>query len=150
MQGVLIDNPKFDETTTFTGIHLSQINFTLAVLLEDLVEDQRRIQHIETHSPILAKFLKITCNYGRSLGRWIIWVIGVILFFGILFQFTQTGAKSFLDSLYFSFVTFTTLGYGDIVPLSGAAKILVIFESVTGYMMGGLLVAILARKVMGR
>jgi uncharacterized protein YjbI with pentapeptide repeats len=70
MHGVLIDNPAFNENTTFTGINLSQINFTLAVLLQDLAEDQRRIQHIEKHSPRLAKFLKHTCNYGRSLGKW--------------------------------------------------------------------------------
>jgi voltage-gated potassium channel Kch len=77
-------------------------------------------------------------------------VLGVIVAFAILFQLTQTNAKSFWDPLYFSFVTFTTLGYGDIVPISGIAKLLVILESFAGYIMGGLLVAILARKVMGR
>jgi len=33
-------------------------------------------------------------------------------------------SDSFAMMLYFSFVTITTLGYGDIVPVSGAAKIL--------------------------
>lgn len=150
MQGVLIDTPQFNENTTFQGINLSQINFTLAVLLQDLAEDQRRIQYIETNSPLLARTLKYTCNYGRSLKRWFIWVLSVIAIFALIFQFTHTGAASFFDALYFSFVTFTTLGYGDIVPLSIAAKVFVILETLLGYLMGGLLVAILARKVMGR
>jgi hypothetical protein len=34
--------------------------------------------------------------------------------------------------LYFSFVTLTTLGYGDIVPVSGAAKMLASGEALFG------------------
>lgn len=37
----------------------------------------------------------------------------------------------FVDFLYFSTVTFTTLGYGDISPLSNIAKVIVIFEILT-------------------
>lgn len=36
------------------------------------------------------------------------------------------------DLLYFSFVTLTTSGYGDIVPLSPPAKFLSILEAITG------------------
>jgi hypothetical protein len=36
------------------------------------------------------------------------------------------------DSFYFSYATLTTLGYGDITPVTKYAKILVIMESVTG------------------
>jgi len=34
--------------------------------------------------------------------------------------------------LYFSFITLTTLGYGDIVPVHPMARMLVILEGVTG------------------
>jgi hypothetical protein len=36
------------------------------------------------------------------------------------------------EFLYFSFVTLTTLGYGDIVPLTPAARSLAMLEAVTG------------------
>ena len=43
--------------------------------------------------------------------------------------------------IYFSFVTLATLGYGDIVPLTGAARGLVIVEAVAGQMYMAVLVA---------
>jgi hypothetical protein len=39
---------------------------------------------------------------------------------------------SLFDFVYFSFVTITTLGYGDVTPVSGLAKALVIVEIVGG------------------
>jgi len=46
-------------------------------------------------------------------------------------QLTEA-TPSLSDSLYFTFVTLTTLGYGDIVPITPAAKIIVLFTSLTG------------------
>ena len=45
---------------------------------------------------------------------------------------------------YFSFVTLTTLGYGDIVPISEAARGIVVFESIAGQLY---LVVMVARLV---
>lgn len=36
------------------------------------------------------------------------------------------------DALYFSFVTLSTVGYGDIVPVARAARVLAVMESLTG------------------
>ena len=44
---------------------------------------------------------------------------------------------------------FDVLGFGDIRPLLSIAKISVIVEVVLGYIMLGLLVAIISRKVIG-
>ena len=48
---------------------------------------------------------------------------------------------SSLDLLYFSFVTLTTLGYGDITPISDAARSLAFMEAITGVMYLTILVA---------
>lgn len=49
------------------------------------------------------------------------------------------------DLIYFSFVTLTTSGYGDIVPLSQPAKFLSILEAV----MGQLYLTIMIARLIG-
>lgn len=43
-----------------------------------------------------------------------------------------TGALQQFDLVYFSFITLTTTGFGDIVPNAGLVKMLAIFETVIG------------------
>jgi hypothetical protein len=43
--------------------------------------------------------------------------------------------------LYFSFITLTTVGYGDIIPASGVARMLVIVEAMFGMFYTALLIA---------
>ena len=47
------------------------------------------------------------------------------------------------DLLYFSLVTLTTVGYGDVLPLSGEARMLAALEGVTGVLYIAITVAIL-------
>ncbi len=47
-------------------------------------------------------------------------------------------------TLYYSFVTLTTLGYGDITPVSDGAKVLAVLEAITGQL---ILVVLVARLV---
>jgi hypothetical protein len=57
--------------------------------------------------------------------------------------------KSFLDLLYYSFVTLTTLGYGDIAPVSPVARALAYLEAVSGVMYVAILVASLVGSIGG-
>ncbi|MEM7062136.1 MAG: potassium channel family protein [Cyanobacteria bacterium P01_B01_bin.77] len=50
---------------------------------------------------------------------------------------------SYLRSIHFSFTTLTTLGYGDIVPLSEVAQVLTNLEAIVGQMYSSVLIAIL-------
>ena len=52
----------------------------------------------------------------------------------------------FLESLYFSLVTFTTVGYGDIIPV-GTSIILSSIEMILGVTLVGIWTATLARKI---
>lgn len=53
----------------------------------------------------------------------------------------QYGCRCLSDWLYFSFVTMTTLGYGDLLPLSGAARLLAYMQAVVGQFYIAILVA---------
>jgi len=60
------------------------------------------------------------------------------------FVFPATGVlnqPAWKDLYYFSFVTLTTLGYGDIQPVAPLARSLAIAESVCGVLFTGILVA---------
>ncbi len=50
----------------------------------------------------------------------------------------RTSANNFLASLYLSFVVLATLGFGDIVPISGILRFVVVLEAFVGF---GLLTA---------
>jgi hypothetical protein len=45
------------------------------------------------------------------------------------------------NAFYFSFTTLTTLGYGDITPISNVARMLAIMESMSGTLFVGVLIA---------
>lgn len=57
------------------------------------------------------------------------------------------GLRMLFDSLYFSVVTMTTLGFGDITPQADLAKIVTVFECLTGYIMFALAVGLVTRGV---
>ena len=56
----------------------------------------------------------------------------------------------FRGYLYYSIVTFTTLGFGDIVPLTNWARLAVGAEVFAGYIMLGGLISIFANKLARR
>ena len=57
------------------------------------------------------------------------------------FQFSRTMGSGGEDFAYYSFVTLTTLGYGDITPVTTPARSLSILESATGQLYLAVLVA---------
>ena len=68
-----------------------------------------------------------------------LWIPGA---FSVQGSFTPGDRESFQSQLfYFSFVTLTTLGYGDIVAVHPMARMLVILEGVTGQLFPAILIA---------
>lgn len=61
-------------------------------------------------------------------------------------EFDQTGGRMSLF-VYYSFVTMTTLGYGDMTPISQAARTLAWFEAVAGQFYVAILVAGLVSRL---
>lgn len=91
----------------------------------------------------------VTSDCGRSVTRWGGWTLIVALLYGVLYRFVDVDYGAYetgLSSLYYSIVTFTTLGYGDVLPMSNGAKLLCLSEVVLGYFALGGLLSIMANK----
>ena len=50
-------------------------------------------------------------------------------------QYGQPVVSRFSNVLYFSVVTFTTVGYGDIAPIAPVAKLITVFEMISAFIM---------------
>jgi hypothetical protein len=149
MKDVLIDNPDFNNKTSFIGINLNNIDFTLASLLHELAIGQQKIVHLEKRNPFFAKFLRLSCDYGRSFGRFLLCCISVILIFSLMYYITPNAVNShnFLDCLYFSILTFMRMGSTDFHPASGIGRLITMTEVSISYIMLGLLVALFSRRI---
>jgi hypothetical protein len=73
------------------------------------------------------------------LTLFVVWALGLIAGFAGLHWALQTplqdthGPMDFRANLYFSGVTFFTLGYGDIIPVDGVGRLLAVIESGLGF-----------------
>ncbi len=75
--------------------------------------------------------------FGAISGYLLIGIMGAFLSFLINFYYPGSfsfidGATDFRDFIYFSFVTITTLGYGDALPVSHQGEVLAIFLAIVG------------------
>jgi hypothetical protein len=112
---------------------------------------------------ITSKVVDLFCGYGEAPLR----IVGIsmllILFCAVLYTFTglnyqgeyfvystnQTLIENFtffLSSLYFSVVTFTTLGYGDFTPV-GISRAIAAIEAFTGSFTIALFVVVFVKKM---
>lgn len=101
-------------------------------------------------------FMALMCGYGEKPYRVILFSIAVIFLYAIVYFITAAidiplKTVGFWDYLYFSIVTFTTLGFGDITPkLIPFFQMLAGTEAFLGAFMMGLFVFTLARKYSAR
>ncbi|MFH0822898.1 MAG: ion channel [Pseudomonadota bacterium] len=66
------------------------------------------------------------------------------------FNVESTGRRFESELLYFSFVTLTTLGYGDIVPRNHLAQMLAVIEAIVGQFYVAVVVAYLVSQYIKR
>ena len=99
-------------------------------------------------------------DYGRSLTKTAGYALGLSLCYGFVYMLDMllgwglmnysNSAESWLTPYYYSIVTYTTLGFGDITPKHWVGEIIVISEVILGYITLSLLLSILANKVARR
>ena len=112
-------------------------------------------------------------DYGRSLSRLVFYASFVVMLYGFIYSLfpellhwpeslcldctqgvkclnDRQIAASWFTPFYFSIVTYTTLGFGDIHPQNLLGEIIVSSEVIIGYLTLGLLLSVLAEKVARR
>jgi uncharacterized protein YjbI with pentapeptide repeats len=87
-------------------------------------------------------------GHGEGWKRILLWIAGFILAFaGLYYSIGTLTSNTFLDSLYYSAVSFIALGYGSWVKeATGAVKILGVCETFLGFFMMTLLLVTFVRK----
>lgn len=101
-----------------------------------------------------AWYWRFSSDYGRSIGRWAALSFVIVLLFGFLFCIPDGlkfgNGRRWFTPFYFSIVTFTTLGFGDVTPKMTWSEMAVAIEVMLGYLNLGGLISIFATKVARR
>ena len=153
-----VDNIIYNRKTLFKGIRTrgcyGSSRFKRFANDQDYLEEFR-----EAHPVAYAIWLGLT-DCGRSMLRVASWSAFLTLSYAAIYFSLGKSAFSMSNTdglewnlfttLYYSVVTFTTLGFGDITPNTPLAASLVMSEVIIGYIMLGILISILATKVARR
>ncbi|HEX3747565.1 MAG TPA: ion channel [Bryobacteraceae bacterium] len=117
-----------------------------------LAAEHRRRRYLRNRKwvPALAYgFWRITSKYGTDYVRWFISLIVVASSYAWIYYIFKLvkPLRDFTDPFYFSVVTMTTVGYGDILPAGNWGKMVACSEIVFGLAMFGVLVGIISGRV---
>ena len=147
---------KGAEKASWLEAEITSVDFTGAYLLRRHILDQNYIHEFRNRGPahrIVYWVWWLTSDCGRSMLRWGVCTLMVAVFFGLGYLVVDVdfGAnQTLLSPFYFSLVTITTLGYGDVLPRSMAAQVMVMAEVAMGYMMLGGMLSIFSDKMARR
>lgn len=137
------------------GADIVDVDFTGAYRIRRTVMDENYLHEFRSAGrghEFAYQLWKLTSDCGRSLVRWTLVTLSVALSFAGLYRLVEIDYgdhETVISPLYFSVVTLTTLGYGDVLPASLPAQLLVLAQVLSGYFMLGGLLSIFATK-MGR
>jgi len=100
------------------------------------------------------KFHKVIFEVILSPFFWILTLSGntIIISFSYLFYFIEgdinSSLNSFIDALWWGFATATTVGYGDITPVTAQGKVLGVSLMLLGTALFGMYTAFFAHAIM--
>jgi len=123
-------------------------------LLHEEAFGTRERQHSRPRSTarwLDSMLLNLLWGYGEKPWRLAFGMIVAIYGFATL-QYALDGipGRGWWEHVYFSGITFLTVGYGDLVPMEPIPRMLAVLEAITGMTMLGMLIASSSKKIMHR
>ncbi|MGB0806383.1 MAG: potassium channel family protein [Salibacteraceae bacterium] len=91
----------------------------------------------------ISGYLLIGLSWSILIGVWNVSFPGA-------FSFSSTEQNFLFDSMYYTYVTMTTLGYGDMLPLTLAAKSFSMLISITGAFYTTIVIGMIVGKYISR
>ena len=140
----------------WVGADVRDADFAGAYMARREIADQNYLHEFRNQNRISGIVYWIwwaTSDCGRSISRWTGWIVFIVLAFAGLFETVRVDwgdHPTWLSSIYYSVVTLTTLGYGDVIPASVGAQIIAMIEVFLGYVMLGGLLSIFSNKMARR
>ena len=141
---------------SWIGADVREVDFAGAYMTRRFIMDQNYLAEFRRqgrlHRAVYALWWA-TSDCGRSMLRWSLCTLALALVFALAFTTVAIdygGHHTWYSPFYFSVVTLTTLGFGDVLPASVPAQIVVTAEVTIGYMMLGGLISILSNKLARR
>jgi hypothetical protein len=131
-------------------------------VIDRMTKDAWYLADFKANYPVIYRIWWLFADCGRSFFRWAMWSLIFALYFAgnfwlidyafpTAFSFdTAIQDRSLWSFIYYSVVTFTTLGFGDIIPTLVWVQRWVMAEVIMGYIMLGGLISILANKLARR
>ncbi|MBN2410703.1 pentapeptide repeat-containing protein [candidate division KSB1 bacterium] len=122
---------------------------------QDFIDSMKLQYQFSWWRSLIFKFWGLI-DYGRSLSRVALFALFIATVFGFIYMLSpdmlaiRHQEDWWFSPFYYSIVTYTTLGFGDITPATKPGMILVTIEVIFGYLTLGLLVSILANLVARR
>lgn len=109
------------------------------------------IRQIAKANHVTERVILDAVNGYLLLGLVFTFLIGIMIQFdSTSYNFSSVGEGSLHNALYYGFVTFATLGYGDLVPVKPYAKSLSILIAVCGQLYLAIIIALLVGKFSGQ
>lgn len=90
-------------------------------------------------------------GYGEKPWRIALFMVFNIIVFGTLLHWMDPlPGKTWWDHIYFSGITYLTIGYGDMAPHGPISRLLAVIEGATGIATFGMLIASVTKMIMNR
>lgn len=134
LQGARLMSVKNFKSANWIRADIRDIDLRGAYLVRRFIADENYLYEFKTGSRLnlyVYHLWKLTSDCGRSMSRFSACILVITLFFAAVYGFVDIDYgdnKTWFSSIYFSIVTLTTLGYGDVLPASLAGRLLYIYS----------------------